>query len=122
MQTFEPGQTATPEAQAALAQRLAPCNRHWPTEARFGLTFPAVTEHIRIARFGGESGRRCSTRSRSYDTWGWRDHTPHATDTEWRGPYKWLCSEERLDSLGRHWRRTFEAVTNDFGDLVEVPA
>lgn len=33
----------------------------------------------------------------------------------------WDCTEYRYDAQGRDWTRTYAAVTDDFGWLVEVP-
>lgn len=34
----------------------------------------------------------------------------------------WWCIVSMVDQDGRLWQRTFDAVIDDFGDLVEVPA
>lgn len=34
----------------------------------------------------------------------------------------WFGYESRHDELGRKWRRNYNAVVDDFGTLVEVPA
>lgn len=36
--------------------------------------------------------------------------------------YSWFCTEKRLDQQGRVWERNYNAVIDDFGNLVEVPA
>lgn len=33
----------------------------------------------------------------------------------------WFVNEKRIDDVGRRWGRTYPAVMNDFGELVEVP-
>ena len=41
----------------------------------------------------------------------------------WQQPGIWYGTEERLDMQGRRWKGSLPGlyVTNDFGDLVEVP-
>ena len=51
--------------------------------------------------------------------------TPMRGDPEWgwQRPGIWYGSEERIDMQGRRWKGSLPChyVTNDFGDLVEVP-
>jgi hypothetical protein len=54
-----------------------------------------------------------------------RLQTPMCGDSGflWSRPGKWYGSEDREDAQGRRWTSTLpdEYVTDDFGDLVEVP-
>lgn len=47
-------------------------------------------------------------------------YPPHSRDSE--GTRLWWGRENLNDSLGRRWSRFVSCVTDDFGNLVEVPA
>ena len=76
------------------------------------------------AKYEDTSGYRQLTLSKGFD-YEIRLQTPMLGDPlfRWHRPGVWYGSEERKDLQGRRWKGSLpcEYVTNDFGDLVEVP-
>lgn len=55
----------------------------------------------------------------TYDTV-WAAYIDHAPSPDGPPPGVWYGRETRKDSSGSEWSRTFRAVVDDFGRLIEV--
>lgn len=84
-----------------LPIHLAPLPRSEDKTA--AIRYPALADWYRYQPHG--NGGNC-----------WANRHDHSQNR-----HLWFAHEVRVDQLGREWTRSFAAVTDDFGWLVEVP-
>lgn len=85
------------------------------------LLAPATPTNSRWAAYeDGYSGRSLTRTDVARRDITWHAKSPYGPRPRYRHPTRWEGHETLFDSTGREWVRIFEAVIDDFGNLVEV--
>ena len=67
-----------------------------------------------------ETGRTLSRMDHARGVCTWYAKAKFGARASYEHPTRWFGHETLFDTAGREWVRVFEAVIDDFGDLVEV--